>query len=888
MIADDSNGPPTGRALRRAICPSANTVVVGRVRVQFLTERLVRLEWQENGAFEDRPTLAVVNRDLGRVRFTHEKKKDRHLLKTRQLAIELRDGESKLGAESLHISFAMNGKRRSWRPGQSSTGNLGGTVRTLDHMDGNRRLMRKDVPGLPQRKEIFQLAPVDLGQGFLSRDGWSLIDDSRNIVLDQRDGRPWVAPRPAGDRQDWYFLGYGHDYRAALADAAKVFGAQPLPPRYTLGYWWSRFWAYSDTELEELVRTFDRHDLPLDVVVIDMDWHREGWTGYSWDRRYFPDPDEHLRWLHRQGLKISLNLHPADGIGRHEDQFGAMCRAMGLDPAKTERVPFDITDPRYMANYFKILHHPEERRGVDFWWMDWQQGASTAMPGLDTLPWINQRHWEDLDGRPDRHGKRPLIFSRFGGYGSGRYNIGFSGDTFSSWESLAFLPRFTATAANILYGYWSHDIGGHFPRTPDPELYTRWIQYGLYSPVLRTHATKHPDTERRVWEYPAPYREVMAAALRHRYALVPYIYSENRKAFDTGVSLCRPMYYDWPEAGEAYRYRDQYLFGDAMLVAPVVTPRNPANELAEVSVWLPAGEWFDTARGCTERGGRVITRKYLLSETPVFVRPGAIIPGQQPVRRLNDACYRNLLLTIHPGDRGTYDLYEDDGISTDYRKGKFAIVSLAHRTEADTKLIRIAKARGRFHGYQPQRSLEVRLETSIPPAAVTIGKRQLRYVYRLDEAGEGWSYQGRTATAVIKLRTINLDRGVEIKVRYPPRADHCLAKGLRSQFARLARVNEINTTLTLWMSLHPEERLSQDLYQTANRISRQPETFATEIRRFRQLLPRLPEVISSLANSKLDSWFDDGMSRRLKLGNLAINLLKEVTGGPAPARELNG
>ena len=210
--------------------------------------------------------------------------------------------------------------------------------------------------------------------------------------------------------------------------------------------------------------------------------------------------------------------------------------------------------------------------GVDFWWMDWQQGQKTALPGLDPLPWINHLHWRDMATNPERAGRRPLIFSRFGGIGAGRYCIGFSGDTHSVWESLQFQPYFTATAANVLYGYWSHDIGGHMPGEIDPELYTRWLQFGIFSPVVRTHTTKNPKAERRVWGYPDPYGKIMAEALRLRYEMVPYIYSEARAAYDTGLSLCRPLYYDWPEHDEAYRARDQYLFGRELLVAPVLQP----------------------------------------------------------------------------------------------------------------------------------------------------------------------------------------------------------------------------------------------------------------------------------------------------------------------------
>ena len=165
-----------------------------------------------------------------------------------------------------------------WRYGMRDAHNLRGTTRTLDAAQGDRYLDYKDLtaPG----------TPIDLGHGLISRSGWAVVDDSDNIVLDQHPAAacPWVTPRHDGKRQDIYLLAHGHDYRAALREAAQVFGQQPLPPRYTLGYWYSRYWAYTDKEIEDLVAQFDRMQLPLDVMVIDMDWHTMGWTGYTWDR----------------------------------------------------------------------------------------------------------------------------------------------------------------------------------------------------------------------------------------------------------------------------------------------------------------------------------------------------------------------------------------------------------------------------------------------------------------------------------------------------------------------------------------------------------------------------------------------------------------------------
>jgi alpha-glucosidase len=841
-----------------------NVLVCGNARFTLLTDRMVRMEWAAGGLFEDRATLAVVHRALPPVGHTAADEDGTLVLHTVGLTLRYTDNGAPFSAANLSVTFRLGADEVVWRPGSDAAGNLGATLRTLDGVRGGKKwVLKKNGKGA--------WAPVDLGQGFISRDGWALVDDSRSVVLD--GDLAWVEPRPGGDRQDWYLLAYGHDYPAALADAARVFGRQPLPPRFAFGYWWSRYWAYTDRELEELVRQFDSHDVPIDVMVIDMDWHLEGWTGYTWDRRYFPAPKEFLRWLKQRDLKITLNLHPADGVGKQEEQFPAMAEAMGLNPRKVDRVPFDITDPRYMDAYFRLLHHPQEADGVDFWWMDWQQGETTAMPGLDTLPWINQLHWRDMETNPVRAGQRPLIFSRFGGYGAGRYCVGFSGDTYSVWDSLQFQPYFTATAANVLYGYWSHDIGGHQPGAIEPELYARWLQFGIFSPILRTHTTKNPTAERRTWAYPEPYGEVMMAAIRRRYEMVPYIYTEARRAFDTGVSLCQPLYYAWPEADDAYRAKDQYLFGESLLVAPVLAPADEVDEMAAVKLWLPEGRWFDTARGAFEDGGRWITRRYLVSEVPVFVRPGAVVPGQPAPARLREGAYPALTVTAYPGGDGDYRLYEDDGVSPGYQTGACAWIPLRQRVTPASREVTVGAAEGMYDGFLRTRSLEIRLPGSVPPKAVRVGAQPLPWAYRLEDAG--WTYDGDTATIIIRLPQVDLGTGVTVSVDADPAVDATLADGLPGLFARLARVSYYNTIATSWLILHPQERLGIDLAQTGNRISHDPATFAAEITRTKRLLKELPKMLKALGDST-NQWAPDPDRQRQAYCAKAIRILKRI------------
>src|SRR5437762_1600623 len=243
-------------------------VRIGSVRFTVLTPQLIRMEWTADGKFEDHASFVFLNRHLPAPKFTVSSADggNRHIIKTDALSLSYtvaQDSSGKFSADNLRVDFMLNGKQMSWRPGMEDKGNLMGTTRTLDGALGGKTR-----------------EPID--PGLISRDGWVLVDDSSRPLFDSADFSftqgehspwPWVMQRPAGDRQDWYFFGYGHDYKQALSDFTKVAGQIPLPPRFAFGTWWSRYWAYSDQEFEDLVRGFHDNDVPLDVLVIDMDWH---------------------------------------------------------------------------------------------------------------------------------------------------------------------------------------------------------------------------------------------------------------------------------------------------------------------------------------------------------------------------------------------------------------------------------------------------------------------------------------------------------------------------------------------------------------------------------------------------------------------------------------
>jgi alpha-glucosidase len=829
------------------------------------------MEWAADGKFEDRPSFVFLNRRMPVPKFTQNQgttgSAKKLTIETDALTLTYtvdQAGNGKFTPDDLSISFTLDGKQITWHPDMSDTGNLQGTTRTLDGALGDKT------------KE-------PIGPGLISRDGWTVVDDSTRPLFDsdnfnftqgENSPWPWVQLRPAGERQDWYFFGYGHDYKQALHDYVQVAGRIPLPPRFAFGAWWSRYWAYSDQELDDLVRGFRENNTPLDVLVIDMDWHinREqleamhekdqsghtlGWSGYTWNHLLFPDPDAFLKNLHEEGLKATLNLHPASGVQPWEAAYPAMAKAMGIDPATRNYVPFDITNKKFATNYMDILHHPLEKQGIDFWWLDWQQEANTQTPGVNPTWWLNYVHFTDQQ----REGKRPLLFHRWGGLGNHRYQIGFSGDTISVWESLAFQPWFTATAANVGYAYWSHDIGGHMPGAVDPEIYTRWIQFGAFSPILRTHTTKNPDSERRIWAYPEPYSEIMRNTFQLRYALQPYLYTEGRRTYDTGVAFLRPLYYDWPEADEAYSNKDEYIFGQQMIVAPVTKPVDKDSQLAQEQVWIPQGEWIEWPTGKHLTGPTTVERNFSIPQIPVYLRAGAIVPMQPQMEYTGQKPVDPLILNVFPlqdNQKSTYSVYEDSSKGEEYKRGVCAWTDVDARQAGDDLTIEIAPARGSYPGMLQQRSYEIRLPGDWPPESVTVNGTNIAFAPHSSKPG--WRYEGNTLTTIITTPSYSVAERVVIRV-------HRGAGSLesRSQLNGFAgaetRLREAYDALNAaWpFTWSPDPVI--DAWQTGDRLSYKPQTAKQELGRFQQVYAQGLQQVQDLASKANVS--DDELVKQL-------------------------
>jgi hypothetical protein len=379
-------------------------------------------------------------------------------------------------------------------------------------------------------------------------------------------------------------------------------------------------------------------------------------------------------------------------------------------------------------------------------------------------------------------------------------------------------PYFNSTASNVLYGYWSHDIGGHYGPLAklDPELYTRWIQFGALNPILRTHSNKNPYIKKEPWNFDHQYFSVIRDAILQRYQMAPYIYTMARKMHDDALALCRPMYYDYPENKEAYDFKDEYMFGDDVLVCPITAPMKDGK--ATLKVWLPEGnDWYEWKTGTLLKGGQIVERSFAIDEYPVYMKAGSVLPFYDNVKNLrsNDDA---VVVTVFPGQEGKFTMYEDNGNDKDYDKN-YATTALSSQRNGSDLIVKIAPRKGNYKDMPTNRVFKVKVLASAIPSEVTVNGRKATY-----------QYDGRELALIIDIPETNCQIGKEIKITYPQDAPD-VADGLCAQMRHVRQavqaVKEKHASIVLTEQLGTME--STDLS-----LSYYPSEFKQRVELFRR------------------------------------------------------
>jgi hypothetical protein len=445
--------------------------------------------------------------------------------------------------------------------------------------------------------------------------------------------------------------------------------------------------------------------------------------------------------MKRQGVKVTVNEHYGALTRESDSHFETIRQALGL-PADTKEIPHDLANKKYAGLFMGLLHQPDLERGLAFWWQD---GAAPAnMEGLDPYLWT--RHIE-YEGSERITGRRTTAFCRLGScWGSHRYGIYFTGDLHGVWESLPVLIPATVRGGNQLTPYMNNLCCGVFVVDLPPELYQRWVQFGAFSPVLWFHGLWGL---RAPWEYGPAGEENYRRFVGLRYRLLPYIYTCSRLAHDTGLPLLRGLYLEYPEQEPAYAFQQQYLFGKDLLVAPITAPAN--GQPARKEVYLPAGQdWFDFFTGDLYAGGKALVHECPLDRMPLFARAGSILPMAPEMEWSDQKPADPLTLDVYAGSRAAeFNLYEDDGLSLDYRAGAYSWTPLRFESAAPGDYtLSIGPAVGEFRGQLAKRRYVARVHGLFKPDSVTLNGHKLA---ETDQEGPGWWWNARERVTAVRL-----------------------------------------------------------------------------------------------------------------------------------------
>lgn len=635
---------------KSAVANGANVIKGNKYRFTILTERLIRLEYSEDGIFEDRPTELIWHRDTKPVAFT--KKED-----ARYLEITTKYFRLTYVKEKPFKGTTLN-----------ATANLKIELLNTDRVwfYGNKEATEARNYGAPGFS-LDDTTKLKMRMGLYSPFGYAYIDDSEGLIASE-DGT-FINRDVAG--LDLYVFMYLKDFAQCLQDYYTVTGYPALIPRYALGNWWSRNIPYNDETLKNLLDTFEQKRVPLSVVLLDKDWHKRVIddktydSGFTWNDSLFDSPKAMIDYMHAKGIRLGLNVNPKEGFYPYEQNYDDLKKYISEE---NNHLPFNALDSKSLDMYLKLLIHPLDKYGVDFYWIDW-----TDKKDSNELFLLNHYHFYDMKKDYQR---RSMILTRNQGIAAHRYPVLYSGKTIVSWDTLKLIPIHNSSATNIGVSYWSHDIGGYYKGKEDNELYTRYVQLGVFSPILKFGSDKGKYYKREPWKWSVKTYNIVKDYLNLRHRLIPYLYTEAYKYHKYGMPLIMPIYYKYSEMYDDVNFRNEYYFGTELFVSPIVKKKDYVINRVVHKFFLPDGTWYDFVTGKKFPGGKTHISFFKDEDYPVFAKAGSIIPFGDNAQINDTTPPKNMEIQIFPGRSNTYTLYEDDGVSELYNRGFYLITTI--------------------------------------------------------------------------------------------------------------------------------------------------------------------------------------------------------------------
>lgn len=672
--------------LNKAISNNECVYKGAKYRITVLTERLVRLEYNESGVFVDNPTELVWYRNFNKPEFTVQETNKILNITTKYFTLTYIKNKNFNGGKvtpSKNLKITLNDTDKVWYYNHPEVRNYDASVFSL-----------KDTNDKKLKKSLYSL------------DGFATIDDSNsNIILENGSFK-----ERENKGIDIYVFLYNKDFYYCLNDYFMITGYPPLIPRYALGNWWDKKESYNEFDIAHIVKKFEDNNIPISLFILN-NWEKE--NSFEFNESY-KNPIPIIQYLKSKNIKLGLAIDDPKIFKSGSKSFNKIKDYLYTD--KNGNIPFNLFDAKTVDAFLKLLIDPLNGLGIDFYSIN-----SFDIKSIDRLTKLKHYlYYNDF-----KRQKRPIITAYNSHMASHRYPILYAGKSDVSWDTLKKIPSFNASASNMGISFFSHDTGGSSGGIEDSELFIRFVELGVFSPILRLGSDSGKYYKREPWKWGLKPREIATRFLNLRHQLIPYLYTESYKYFKYGKPLIEPIYYRYPALYDSI-YKDQYFFGSTFLISPITTKKDYLMNRVIQKIYIPDGIWYGFFTGKQYKGNRRYTSFYRDQEYPVFVKAGSIIPLAH--NELNDTSSpKTLELQVFPGASNSYSIYEDDGETNNYLNGEFLITNVEFVYEKNNYKLTVLPVGGKKGIIPDKRNYKIRFKSTKPTSVIStyIGSRQV-------------------------------------------------------------------------------------------------------------------------------------------------------------------
>lgn len=722
------------------------TVGTNTVEIQFFSPEIVRIVKYPAGKTFEKTSLSVIKK-AENVKFSVKEQKDELVLKSNKMTLQLNLSNGRIAffdQDKLLLNEQVGGVSFvdfNDAGSKTYTAKQAFVLDKEEHIYGLGQMQKGKMSQRNLKVRMIQDNVEDFVPVIQSNKGWGLFWDNYSPTVFSDDETQTSFESEVADGIDYYFM-YGGSADGVIACMRDLTGQAPMFPLWTYGFWQSRERYKTQDELLEVVRKFRELKVPLDGII--QDWQYWGnnyqWNAMDFVNSGFRNPNKMVEDVHKMNAHIIISIWNSFGPKTKQykdlEKIGALFNfetwpQSGYDgwPPRMDypsgvRV-YDPYNPKAREIYWQYLKDGLLSRNIDGWWIDSSEPDhhSFKESDLDEQTYLgsfrkvrNAFPLMTVGGVYDNQrsvtsGKRVFILTRSAFAGQQRYGANlWSGDVKASWTVLR--NQISAGLNVSLSGipHWNSDIGGFFLwdfRNPLQnadyrELHVRWMQFGAFCPMMRSHGEGYP---REIYQFGAkgnPTYDAIEKAIKLRYSLLPYIYSTSWEVTNNQSSMMRALVMDFAADKNALDLNNQYMFGKSILVCPVTEPQylkkaargndsvlvEDFSTVKKSTVYLPEGTtWYDYWTGAKHRGGQTIGKETPLDIIPLFVKAGAILPVGPEVQYATEKPWDNLEIRIYRGANGEFVLYEDENDNYNYEKGMYSTISFSWNEKQRTLTI---------------------------------------------------------------------------------------------------------------------------------------------------------------------------------------------------------